>query len=169
LQYASRKVVEMTFKHVLLLTALVVGLIISMGGARPQQASAAPNIFASPVQAGCYLARPDRCKIHVDPFTITVASGKKLVYFSLVAIQGGTQTMIYNFHTDQSNPVPFVGSTFTPSMVAKDFGATCGKSYTVNLQGQDSGDVGPLSLGLTAQFTCPTGTYRQLLPVAQKP
>jgi hypothetical protein len=141
------------------LILLAAGLAVWPAVARsnpPPPLPAAPDIFASPVQAGCYIAGPNDCRIHVDPFTINVASGKKLVYFSLVAIQGVTSTMIYNFRTDQSNPVPFVGSTYTPSLVAQDFGATCGKSYILSLQGQDSGDTGGFSLGLTSQFTCPT-------------
>src|SRR5512141_3021593 len=47
-----------------------------------------PEISASPVHAGCYLARADRCKIHVEPFTINITSGKKLALFQLVAIRG---------------------------------------------------------------------------------
>ncbi len=46
-------------------------------------APAAPEIFASPVHAGCYLAKADRCKIHVEPFTINIVSGKKLAQFQL--------------------------------------------------------------------------------------
>ena len=81
-------------------------------------AQAAPEVFASPVHAGCYLAKNDRCKIHIEPFTIDIASGKKLVKFQLVAIRGGTgaQTVIYDFRPDVSNPVPLLGSTFTPSL-----------------------------------------------------
>src|SRR5512143_2055979 len=58
----------------------------------------APEILASPVHAGCYLARADRCKIHVEPFTINITSGKKLVLFRLVAIRGSTglQTILYD-------------------------------------------------------------------------
>src|SRR5512140_538822 len=117
----------------------------------------APEIFASPVHAGCYLARADRCKIHVEPFTINLASGQKLALFRLIAIRGstGAQTTIYDFRPDQSNPVPTIGTTYTPSLVAKDFAATCGESYEINLQGKDTGDAGVLSLGLTDQFTCP--------------
>ena len=109
-------------------------------------ALAEPEIFASPVQAGCYLVRADRCKIHVDPFTINLAAGKKLVRFSLVAtrVSTGAQTTIYDFRTDQSNPAPSIGSTYTPSLVKKDFAATCGQAYTVSLQGQDTGDANPL-------------------------
>jgi hypothetical protein len=87
-----------------------------------------------------------------------------------VAIQGGTgtQTMIYDFRPDQSNPVPPSGNTFTPSLVAKDFAATCGESYMISLQGMDSGDASLFNLGLTSQFTCPTGDYRRYLPFVNK-
>jgi hypothetical protein len=73
-----------------------------------------------------------------------------------------------DFRPDQSNPVPYVGDTFTPSLVAKDFAASCSQSYTVSLQGQDTGDATPLNLGLTGQFTCPIGTFRLNLPVIRK-
>jgi hypothetical protein len=128
---------------------------------RSQPVKAAPNIpaiFASPVQAGCYIAAPNDCRIHADPFTINITSGKKLVFFQLVTIQIGTgiQTVVYDFHTDQSNPVPSVGTTYTPSLVAQDFGTTCGKSYQLSLQGKDSGDTSAYNLGLTNTFTCPS-------------
>ena len=149
---------------VILLLALAASL------ARAPAAQAATDIFASPVHAGCYLARHDTCKIHVEPFAIDIASGQKLVQFRLVAIQGGTgtQTLIYDWRPDQSNPVPPVGATYTPSLVAKDFAATCGNSYEISLQGQDSGDTGLFNLGLTAQFTCPKGTYLEFMPLSRK-
>ncbi len=57
-----------------------------------------------------------------------------------MAIQGGTgaQTVIYDWRPDQSNPVPYTGTTYTPSLVTQDFAATCGSSYTVSLQGRDT-------------------------------
>jgi len=157
----------MTWKPVLILAVVGVVLILATSLAQPAPALAAPAVFASPVQAGCYLARLDRCKIHVEPFTINLATGKKLMYFQLVTIQGGTgiQRVIYDFHPDQSNPAPLSGNTFTPSLVAKDFGATCGQSYTLSLQGQDTGDASGFNLGLTNQFTCPKGTFFIRLPV----
>ncbi len=131
---------------------------------------ALPDIFASPVQAGCYLARRDRCKIHVEPYTINIAAGQKLVQFQLVTTQAGSgiQKIIYDWRPDQSNPVPFSGTTYSPSAVAKDFGASCGSSYTLSLQGKDSGDAGLFNLGLTNQFTCPKGTFLAFLPVARR-
>jgi|WetSurMetagenome_2_1015567.scaffolds.fasta_scaffold64797_3 hypothetical protein len=146
-------------------------------GSQPVMASAAvdvpptaPEIFASPVHAGCYLAKADRCKIHVEPFTINIASGKKLALFRLVAIRSstGAQTIIYDWRPDQSNPAPPSGTTYTPSLVKKDFAATCGESYEISLQGRDTGDANLFNLGLTDQFTCPTGTYRTLLPLLRK-
>ena len=150
-------------------------LVLSLGLTPP--AAAAPAIFASPIQAGCYLARPNRCKIHVDPFTINLAAGTKLVRFQLVAIRSGsgTQTVIYDFRPDQSNPVPSLGSTYTPSQVAKDFGASCTATYTLSLQGQDTGDTSMFSLGSTTPFTCPVlnsisqpGTYLLQLPLVAR-
>jgi hypothetical protein len=125
---------------------------------RHSQAAAAPEVFASPVHAGCYIAAPSDCRIHVESFTIQLATGKKLVYFKLVAIKmpAGTQTTIYDFRPDQSNPAPSSGTTYTPSRVAQDFAATCGATYEVSLQGQDTGDSNGYNLGLTGQFTCPS-------------
>jgi hypothetical protein len=140
------------------LILLVLALAVVPALNRSSQVSASVNVFASPVQAGCYIAAPNDCRIHVEPFTIDISSGQKLVKFKLIAIQGGTgtQTMIYDFRPDQSNPVPFIGSTFTPSLVAQDYAATCGKSYEIDLQGQDTGDASMFNLGITGQFTCPT-------------
>ena len=125
----------------------------------PVSKPAAPQIYASPIHGGCYVAGPSDCRIHVEPFTIDVSPGNKLALFKLVAIQGGTgtQTVIYDWRPDQSNPVPYIGTTYTPSLVAQDFAATCGKSYEIDLQGQDTGDTGLFSLGSTGQFTCTLG------------
>jgi len=142
------------FGLIVLIAAVLVALQLL---AHNQVVSAAPDIFASPVQAGCYIAGPNDCRIHADPFIINIASGKKLVRFQLVTIQGGTgiQTVVYDFRTDQSNPAPASGTTYTPSLVAQDFAATCGKAYMLSLQGMDSGDASLFNLGLTNQFTCP--------------
>jgi hypothetical protein len=149
----------------LVLAVLVAWPVLNNRG----QVRAALDIFASPVHGGCYIAGPSDCRLHVEPFTINLASGKKLVKFQLIAIQSGTgtQTMIYDFRPDQSNPVPTSGSTFSPSLVAKDFAATCGKSYEISLQGQDTGDANAFNLGLTGYFTCPTGTYTVFLPIVR--
>jgi hypothetical protein len=157
----------MLMKRILILALLAAFLITPLPGpGRPQQASADVDIFASSVQAGCYREKLDRCKIHVEPFTITVMSGQKLVYFQLLATRtsAGVQSVIYDFRPDLSYPVPIGGNTFSPSLVAKDFAATCGESYSISLQGQDTGDRVPYNLGATAEFTCPTGEYRMFLP-----
>jgi hypothetical protein len=142
-----------------ILVSLLVGVFV-LSRSQPVKAASsnAPSIFASPIQAGCYIAAPNDCRIHADPFTIDIASGQKLVFFQLVAIQigSGQQTVIYDFRTDQSNPAPFIGSTYSPSLVAQDFAASCGKSYQLSLQGRDSGDTNAFNLGLTNTFTCPS-------------
>ncbi len=143
-----------------LIGLVVIGLLIALPSFRAgNRVQAAVDIFASPVQAGCYIAGPSDCRIHVDPFTIDIASGMKLVNFSLVSIQfpGGIQTKIYDWRPDQSNPAPSSGSIYSPSLVTQDFAATCGRSYEISLQGQDTGDSGVFNLGLTGQFTCPSG------------
>jgi hypothetical protein len=164
--------------RILLLTglgfAVLLALMIGLGASprlpdittpqlvAPQPAAAqvstptAPEIFASPIHGGCYIAGPSDCRIHVEPFTIDIASGQKLSFFQLVAIQlpAGKQTVIYDWRPDQSNPAPSLGTTYSPSSVAQDFAATCGKSYEISLQGKDTGDTGAFSLGLTGRFTC---------------
>ena len=72
-------------------------------------------------------------------------------------MNNGAQRVIYDFRPDQSSPVPFFGDTYTPSLVAQDFAATCGTTYEISLQGQDTGDPNLFNLGLTAPFTCPVG------------
>lgn len=148
----------------LLLSGLVILILAALVVAWPflnknSRAAGAVNVFASPVQAGCYIAAPNDCRIHVDPFTINIAATKKLVLFHLVAIPagGGPMPVLYDFHTDLSNPAPASGTTYSPSLVTQDFAATCGKSYQLSLQGQDSGDAGTsFNLGMTTQFTCPS-------------
>jgi len=115
---------------------------------------AAPAIYASAIQAGCYIVAPNQCRIHVEPFTINLTVGKKLVYFKLVA--GPSFGVLYDFRPDLSNPPPSSGSTYTPSLVTQDFAATCGNSYYVSLQGQDTGDPNGYNLGVTGTFTCPS-------------
>jgi len=160
----------MTRKCTFILVMLFTISVIASGFTQPPSARAEPQIFASPVHAGCYLEKIDRCKIHVEPFTINLTAGEKLVLFTVFAtrISSGTQAMIYDFRPDQSNPAPPSGDTYTPSLVAQDFAAYCGETYRVNLEGQDTGDASPLNLGVTDQFTCPKGTYRLNLPVIRK-
>ncbi|MBK9440170.1 MAG: hypothetical protein IPN53_02230 [Comamonadaceae bacterium] len=105
-------------------------------------------VYASPINAGCYVAAAGQCKIHVDPFTIFVATGKRLVFYQLQA----NGHVIYSFKTDVSNP-PL--NNYSPSVVMQDFAATCGTIYTVNLAGQDSGDPVAYNLGQTTPITCP--------------
>ncbi len=142
---------------------LLIGLFITLAAAffiysRTNRATAEPEIYASPIQAGCYIAASNDCRLHADPFTINLATGQKLVFFQLVTIDtsNGVQRVIYDFRPDQSNPVPPSGNTYTPSLVAQDFAATCGHSYEISLQGQDTGDTQPFNLGLTEEITCPS-------------
>ena len=144
--------------RILILTGIFLALTLFLSlSIRSNSAKAEINIYASPIQAGCYIAASNDCRIHVEPFTIDLTSGTKLVFFQLISINSsnGVQRVIYDFRPDQSNPVPFLGDTYTPSLVAQDFAAICGNKYEINLQGQDTGDAGPFSLGLTGQFTCP--------------
>ncbi len=124
---------------------------------KAQPATAEPDIYASPVHAGCYIAAPSDCRIHVEPFTINIQSGSKLEYFQLIAFRaGGGSQVIYDFRPDLSNPLPLSGTTVTPSLVAQDYAAICGATYSIYLQGKDTLDPSPYNLGGTSQFTCPT-------------
>jgi hypothetical protein len=123
---------------------LLLGLVYSDGA----PARAAPDIFASPINGGCYIAATDQCRIHIDPFTIKVQPGAKLELFTLYA----NNNPIYDFRTDVSNP-PIVD--YSPSPVALDFAATCGVAYVVNMVAKDTLDVNPLNAGQTAEFICP--------------
>lgn len=148
----------MKSRIVLLIGALFVFIMAFAFFAHSRRAKAEVNIYASPIQAGCYIAAPRDCRIHVDPFTINIATGEKLVLFKLVSIQvgPGTQRELYDFRTDQSNPAPPIGNTYAPSLVTQDFAATCGQEYMISLQGMDSGDSNIFNLGLTNAFTCPS-------------
>jgi len=160
----------MTRKQRLILFGVIVlaAMLAGFDAKIAPQARAEPEIYASPVHAGCYLERIDRCKIHVEPFTIAVTTGEKLVQFRLVAARGRVSTTIYDFRPDLSNPLPLSGDTITPSLVAQDFAAHCGETYAISLQGQDTGDTTLYNLGMTAEFTCPQGTYSNYLPVIRK-
>ncbi len=160
----------MSWKCVRSLILIFLVSILTVGLGRPPAARGAVNFLPSPIQAGCYLTKHDQCKIHVDPFTLNLTPGEKLVYFQLIAtrIGSGNQQVIYDFRPDQSNPVPSTGNTYTPSMVAKDFAAACGQIYILNLWGQDTGDTTPNNLGNTEQFTCPTGSYFINMPMINK-
>jgi hypothetical protein len=119
----------MSWKQLSSLVLIFLICILVSDVSRQQGVQGAVTTYASPIQAGCYLARHDLCKIHVEPFTINLGTGQKLVYFQLLTTQAGSgmQRVIYDFRPDSSNSVPFTGNTFTPSLVKKDFAATCGQ------------------------------------------
>lgn len=114
--------------------------------ARPAEAG-----FASPINGGCYIAGPNDCRIHIDPFVINIndGAGARLIRFELFA----NGSLVYSFRTDVSNPPGF---DYAASMPAQDFGARCGETYFVNLVAQDTTDANPLNYGQTAEFTCPS-------------
>jgi hypothetical protein len=157
----TREEMDMRLKIVTYLVALVIAIaIVSILFTFRQPARAEPDIFASPIHGGCYIAAPNECRFHIEPFTIflNTTTGTKLVLFQIVAIPSvGSSQVIYDWRPDVSNPAPAAGSTYAPSMVALDYAATCGKSYRLNLIGRDTLDGGTnFSLGLTNQFTCPS-------------
>ncbi|HQQ77802.1 MAG TPA: hypothetical protein PLB01_10635 [Thermoanaerobaculia bacterium] len=135
-------------------SAVVLAAAIAAGAARGEEREAAvrsPLIFASPIHAGCKTYNARTCQIVVEPFTINLAAGKKMVSFQ-VSVDG---SVVYDWRPDQSNPAPALGSTYTPSRVALGFGVTCGKSHVVSLQGRDTGDPNSFNLGQTSPITCP--------------
>lgn len=142
-------------RRIAIVLALLVGLIALAGLLRwseARQALAEPQVFASPINGGCYIAAPNVCKIHIDPFTINIndGAGARLVLFQLLA----NGNVIYDFRTDVSNPP---GVDYSPSLVMQDFAAECGQEYTVNMVARDTLDTNVLNTGQTAAFTCPAG------------
>ncbi len=111
----------------------------------------APEVFASPVNGGCYIAAAGQCRLHIDPYTVNVGTGQRLDRVQVMA----NGSVVYDFRTDVSNPPPATGSTYTLSPVALDFAATCGTTYYINVVGKNLTDPSSFNLGQTAQFTCP--------------
>ena len=108
------------------------------------------GIQASPINAGCYIASPGKCLIHVDPYTIHVSTGERLRAFKLLA----GDSPVYQFATDNSNPP--VGD-YTPSSPKLDFAVSCGQTYTLALDAKDSGDIDYQNAGLISDIHCPDG------------
>lgn len=147
-------------KRIILFSALgMFALVVGVAMSPRQQGIVPKTIYASPIHGGCYIAAPSDCRLHVEPFTINVSAGSRIEFFRLVAIRmgNGTQTTIYDFRPDLSNPVPYgSAATYTPSLVAQDFAATCGQAYEISLQGKTNTDASVYNLGLTGSFTCPS-------------
>jgi hypothetical protein len=119
----------------------------------------APAGFASPINGGCYIAAPNDCRIHIDPFLINIndGAGAKLLRATLFA----NGQVVYDFRTDVSNPP---GVDYLPTMPALDFAARCGETFFVNLIAQDTSDANPLNYGQTTEFTCPSAVPEGLAP-----
>ena len=109
--------------------------------------SAHALVTTSPFAAACFAARRD-CRVTVDPFTLHVPVGERLVSLE---IQIGTST-VYDFHTDQSNPP---SGNYTPTMPRLGFAARCDTSYVARLGARDSSDGGPVILSETTPISCP--------------
>ncbi len=113
-------------------------------------------VLNSPINAGCYLAAPGQCLLHLDPFAIYVSKGTRLAGFKLEAnTKGVTGRGIYQFATDISNPP---SGSYAPSPPRSDFAVQCGNRYTVMLMARDSGDADYQQVGTTQSITCPDGT-----------
>ncbi len=135
----------------LALLLAAIGLLSRFAAERSATAAPdSPAIYASPINAGCYIAAENECRFHVDPFIININTGvgAKLQQFTLYA----NNIPIYDFRTDVSNPP---SGNFSPSPVMLDFAARCGETYFLSLAGKDTSDTNLLNLGQTAQFTCP--------------
>ncbi len=124
-------------------------------------AALVPQVFSSPIQAGCVQLTPSVCKLHIDPFTISIAPDRRLAAFQLFA----NGSPIYDYRTDVSNPP--VGN-YNPSLVALDYAAVCGRTYTINLLAKDNLDANFLNAGQVENVVCPVGTYSNFLPILVK-
>jgi len=137
-----------------LLLALVAGVVLALLWAgvqphRPALVVAAPGSFSGAVHGACYASRPAQCRIHVAGWQpIAVNPGEKLLGIQLRA----NDEALYNLRTDATNPP---ASNYTPSLVALDFGARCGMTYTLTLLAEDTGSGGLAVVGETNPFTCP--------------
>jgi hypothetical protein len=134
---------------------LVAAALVLAGGSlllQDRPATAAPVVFAGALHGGCYIAAPNTCKIHVDPFTVNVdeGGGGQLIEFLLQA-NGAT---IYHFATSSQDSYKPLGD-YTPSLVMEDFLAQCGQTYSLNLLARDTLDSSLYNTALTGQFTCP--------------
>jgi hypothetical protein len=132
-----------------LVSVVLVSVVLAagiLGHARPAAAG-----FASPINGGCYIAGPNDCRIHLDPYVINIndGGGAKLMFFELYA----DGKLIYSFRTDVSNPP---GYDYYATMPAQDFAARCGETYYVNMIARDTTDANPLNYGQTQEFTCPS-------------
>lgn len=127
--------------------ATLAAISLLRAGAPPVHA--APQVFVSPINGGCYIAAANVCKMHLDPFTINISPGVRLKQFTLYA----NGDPLYDFRTDVSNPPQ---GNYSPSLVSQDFAARCGVTYTVNIVGQDSSDANPLNMGQIEGIVCPS-------------
>jgi len=144
-------------KTILLLSLLLLLLFAALAAwpllSRPQErVVTAPEVFQSGISAGCYIAAPNVCKIHVDPFTINVDDGanEKLVEFQIRA----NESILYHFKTDSVTDYRPIGD-YTPTLVTQDFAASCGETYEVELLAKDEGDAVLYIAATAGKFTCP--------------
>jgi hypothetical protein len=147
-------------RRIYLITGILVfsaALLAAPALLRSSQVSGEPVTFSNSLQAGCYIAGPDDCRIHTDPFTIKTNGSKKLVAFTMMAIEtgSGSEKPLYDFRTNDNEPSSHKGSMYTPSLVTQDFAVTCGKTYQLSLRGIDSSDASQQTYATTAAFTCP--------------
>jgi hypothetical protein len=111
-------------------------------------AARADAVTGTPIAAACYEVR-GRCRVHVEPFTLTPAPGARLESFT---IRFGSSPL-YEFRTDVGNPP---AAPYLSDLPRRDFAARCETSQTVSVTAKDSADVSPVSIGRTATLTCPT-------------
>jgi len=127
--------------------SLAWALLVALAAAgAPREAAA---VFASPINGGCYIARANDCRVHVDPVTINVSPGERLEA-ARIMLNGVT---VYDFKTDVSNPP---NGNYQITVPGQDLAARCGVTYTVNIVGRDSGNLNFLNMGQTESFTCPS-------------
>lgn len=142
----------MNKRGTLIAISLILTGILVFFAFRPKSTTAQSldGVSVSPINGGCYIAGPNQCKIHVDPFTIDIdnVSGHELVQFTIYA----NGSPIYDFRTDANYPPV---NDYSPYPVALDFAATCGESYILNSKAATVESPVPVYIGQTTEFTCP--------------
>jgi len=142
------------------LLALTGGLILKGHRAAPY-AAAAPTVLTGSLEGGCYLITTTTCKIYVEPFSIRITPGEKLLSFNLTA----NDQLMYDFGASTADPLM---GDYIPSSVALDFAARCGRTYALELHALDTSDLDFVTIGQTQPITCPSATYKMFFPFAER-
>ena len=127
----------MSSRRILLLVIILLASTGLTGSLFAQESPNAPQTFAQPLYAGCYLAAENVCRIHVEPFEVQVneSAGERAAEFRLFANNvndSAASFELYNFHTSSSYSFK-PQNDYSPTLVTQDFYAQCGETYTINV------------------------------------